>query len=48
VVSQDTVDASLRDLDAVVTLQIPGDPQLAQVVVPSQVDDLLLDLRWRA
>jgi|Deesub1362A_J573_1020465.scaffolds.fasta_scaffold00767_14 hypothetical protein len=42
------VDTGLRDLDSVIALQIPGDPQLAQMVVLPQIDDLLFDMRWCA
>ena len=45
---QHTVDPETGYLDVVVTLSIPGNPKLPQVVGFSELEDLFLDFRWCA
>ena len=42
--SEDPVDAGVRDLDAVIALQVPDDPDGPQMVLTPAVQDLFLDV----
>ena len=42
------VDAGVKDLDAVIALQVPNDPDRPQMVFSSQMQDLFVDLRRRS
>jgi hypothetical protein len=41
-------DSRVRDLDVVVSCQVPNDPHRAEMVLASQMKNLLLNLNWCA
>ena len=41
---EDSVDAGIRDLEAVIALQVPDDPDRPQMVLTPEVQNLFLDL----
>ena len=44
---EDAVDPSIRNFDAMVTRQIPNDPDRSQVIFAAQIQNFLDDLSWR-